>query len=43
MPAEDRGQIGIDADYIKTNSARMPECVFPFGTKLEYVAPEILT
>ncbi len=32
----------MDADYVRTNSVRMPECVFPLGTKLEYVAPELL-
>lgn len=32
----------IDANYIKTNSVRIPESVFPLGSDLKCVAPEIL-
>ncbi len=35
-------QLAIDADYVKSNSVLMPESVFPLGTELKYVAPEIL-
>ena len=42
MPDRGNELIGIDRDYIKANSVRMPECVFPLGTKLEHVAPELL-
>ncbi len=42
MAKQDTGALQIDGDYIKANSVRMPECVFPLGTKLDHVAPEIL-
>ena len=43
MPDHHKGLLEIDSQYIKANSVRMPECVFPLGTELEHVAPELLS
>jgi formylglycine-generating enzyme required for sulfatase activity len=42
MPDRDDAMLQIDGDYVRANSVRMPECVFPFGTKLEHAAPGLL-
>lgn len=42
MSAHSTGQSRIDGEYVKANSVRMHECVFPLGTELEHVAPDLL-
>jgi formylglycine-generating enzyme required for sulfatase activity len=42
MSGEDRGHTEINRDYIRSNSIHMPECIFPLGTELENVSPELL-